>query len=412
MPTLLVIGSGLREYREYILESLANEHTLVLVNGEEPDWQRPYVKDWSIAPLDDARSCTEAARALADRYPVAGVLTYDERALQVASYTARDLGFPMHAPEAVASSRDKYTARRLLHKAGVDHVASAQVDSPAQAREQAAAIGYPVVVKPRSLAAGVGVVKVDTEEDLGSAFAIATHATLSGLRSAGLVVEEYLDGPEFSAECVVVDGETTLVAVARKRSGFAPSFEELGHTVSAADPLRTDPELRAWLGDVHHALGLTWGVTHVEVKSTENGFHLVELNVRLAGDLIPHLVRLATGVDLARAAGALALGEKPDLTESRVGAAGVRFHYPPHDAVVTALDPCRTGPLPTWVERLVWETHEGERVHLPPTEHTIRLAHTVVHGRDAAECDVRLDTVEELAKACVTLEPLSEADTG
>lgn len=412
MTTLLIIGSGIREYREYILESLAATHTLVLVNAEEPSWQRQYVQDWELAPLDDARACTEAARSLAGRHPLAGILTYDERAALVTAHTAQELGFPSHSPDTVARSRDKYAARQLLRRSGTDRVGAAPADSPSEALERASDIGYPVVLKPRSLAAGVGVIKANSAKELEAGFETASGAALSGLRSGGVIVEEFLDGPEFSAECVVADGETDLVAVARKMSGFAPSFEETGHTVSAADPLRTDPELRSWLGRVHAELGLAWGVTHVEAKPTHDGFHLIEVNVRMAGDLIPHLVRLATGVDLARAAGELALGRKPDLTGTGAGAAGVRFHYPPYDAVVTGLDPARSGPLPGWVERLVWETHVGEEVRLPPAEHTIRLAHTVVHGRDAAECGARLDVLEKLAQECVTLDPLSSVDTG
>ncbi|NED87458.1 carboxylase, partial [Streptomyces sp. SID11233] len=54
---------------------------------------------------------------------------------------------------------------------------------------------------------------------------------------SGVLVEEYLAGPEVSVECVTHQGITTALAVTRKEVGFAPYFEETGHTVDAADPL-------------------------------------------------------------------------------------------------------------------------------------------------------------------------------
>ncbi|MFJ2716840.1 hypothetical protein [Streptomyces sp. NPDC087437] len=79
---------------------------------------------------------------------------------------------------------------------------------------------------------------------------------------AGLEIVD-LAGPEISVECVTVHGITTPVAVTRKILGDEPRFDDIGHTVSADDPLLpiVGPVAEA-------ALGVNTGVSHVEMRLT------------------------------------------------------------------------------------------------------------------------------------------------
>ncbi|MFD7782285.1 hypothetical protein ACFV4Q_04210 [Streptomyces nojiriensis] len=54
----------------------------------------------------------------------------------------------------------------------------------------------------------------------GLAFA-TTGAALHGGENNDVLVEEYLDGPEISVECVTENGSTTTVAVTRKPAPLA-----------------------------------------------------------------------------------------------------------------------------------------------------------------------------------------------
>ena len=46
------------------------------------------------------------------------------------------------------------------------------------------------------------------------------------------------------------------------------------------------------------ALGLGWGPAHVELRLTQDGPRIVEVNPRLAGGMIPRMVEEALGIDL------------------------------------------------------------------------------------------------------------------
>jgi biotin carboxylase len=157
------------------------------------------------------------------------------------------------------------------------------------ARATAGAFGYPVVLKPRGMGASIGVVRVNGPDELDEAFRISEAAGHGGAPAyeGGVLVEEFLTGPEISVDGALRDGGYTPFCLAHKRIGPAPFMEEIGHLVDPADPLLTDPGLLEVLATAHRVLGVRDGITHTELKLTPRGPAIVEVNARLGGDLIP-----------------------------------------------------------------------------------------------------------------------------
>ncbi|MET9779204.1 ATP-grasp domain-containing protein [Streptomyces sp. NPDC006367] len=206
----------------------------------------------------------------------------------------------------------------------------------------------------------------------------------------GVLVEEYLRGPEISVECVVQGrGDVHIAAVTRKQLGPEPAFLETGHLVDADDPLLDDQVLRRIVTEAIKAVGVSSGILHVEVRLTSQGPHIIEINARLGGDLVPRLVHLATGVSLPQAQAALATGDVPDLTASVRQSAAVAFRYPP---ATGTLQTARADAVSAdWLERLVWTHQQGDAV-TAGAHSTIndRVAHAVVYGPTPQDCRVRL----------------------
>ena len=393
MSSILLIGSGDRQYREYVCASIAVEHRLVLLESSPASWQRPHVVDALQVRLDDADAVIEATKHLA----VDGVLTYDETRVQLAAEVAAELGVPHLSIDAAARCRDKLATRRALARAGVPSARAHHVFSLAETQWAAQDIGFPLVVKPRALAGSIGVVRVDAPEELPAALELARGSSYGSLDPLpGVLVEEYLSGPEISVDSVVLDGRVEPVTVAHKRLGFAPYFEEVGHVVSATPvPADVARVVRA----AHRALGIERGVTHTELRLTARGPRIVEVNARLGGDLIPYVGRLANGVDLARAAADVAVGVWPDLEPTRAGAAAIRFFYPAESGRVLSL--AVDGELPDYVDRLEFEVAPGDLLQLPPDGFLSRLGFAIVTGANERACEARLDEVQRRLRISV-----------
>ncbi|MFG2815699.1 acetyl-CoA carboxylase biotin carboxylase subunit family protein [Streptomyces sp. NPDC048410] len=398
---ILLIGCGMREYREYLLAGAAAAHPVWLFTGEEPDWQTPYLTGHTVVDVTDRAAVLAAARELAAHVPVRGTLSWDETLIVTTAHVAEALGLPGASVDGVEGCRDKFRSRRLLTEAGVAQPRFAYVDTAEEALTAAAEIGYPVIVKPRGMGASIGVVLAADAGEVAGAFRTADEASQIGAvpYRSGALVEEYLEGPEISIDAAVVDGEYHPMFVARKQVGLFPYFEEIGHHVAADDPLRTDETLLGMVRAAHRAIGYRYGITHTEVKLTARGPVIVEINGRLGGDLIPRLGQLATGIDPARAAVRAALGLRPDFTDTEHRTVGIRFGYPPEDCEVRSVLP------PTEAEGLLAAeaiAEPGTELRLPPNGYLGRHSYVIVTGADPAETDARLDAAAALVRLDAT----------
>ncbi|MFS8197898.1 ATP-grasp domain-containing protein [Streptomyces sp. CWNU-52B] len=262
-----------------------------------------------------------------------GVLTSCDYYLPTVARIAARLGLPGPAPEAVESACRKDTTRRVLGEAGVPGPRFAVCADRAAAEKAARELGFPLVVKPVDLCAGMYVRRVDDERELAEACRAIADFPLNArgqLRAPVLLLEEFLDGPEVSVETVSFDGTTQVVGVTDKSIGGAPAFIETGHMFPAALAPADAEAAQDTAVQALKALGLDSVVAHTEIKLTAAGPRVVEVNPRPAGNRITELIRHVTGLDLAAACVEVALGRTPDLRRRATGlrSAAVGFLVP------------------------------------------------------------------------------------
>ncbi|MFZ3475026.1 ATP-grasp domain-containing protein [Streptomyces sp. 4.24] len=389
---LVVVGSGLRLYREYLLAGAAREHALWLFDTADPTWQTPYLTGSTLVDTSDPRALVEAARRLHAVRRVDGVFCFSEALVEPAAAVVEALGLPGMGPEAVRNCRDKSRTRALLDAARVGQPRSRAVASLEEATRVADEIGYPVVLKPRGLAGSLGVVFVPGRAELADAYRESSAPSYPGVPvfEASVLVEEYADGPEISVDGLLVDDVYRPLVLARKHVAMAPYFEETGHVVDSRDPLLADDELLALLADAHRALGATDTVTHTEVRLTSSGPRLIEVNARLGGGLIPLLGSLATGIDPGRCGARAALGRPVEPAAAAGGAvAGIHFAYPPDDCTVEAVHMPAPDALPG-LHQAAALVEPGDVLRLPPRGYISRYAYAICTAETVPECESRL----------------------
>lgn len=278
------------------------------------------------ADTADPETVTQVCARLARRAPLAGIATSSEYFVATAARAAARLGLP--GPEAahVEQCRDKRRQRVALLAGGVPIPAFEAVGSVGAAVAAATDIGLPVVCKP---ADGTGSRGVRFCPDLPTVAAHARRLLAHQRDERGapalpwLLVEKYVDGPEFSVE--TLGGE--VVGETAKHVGPLPHFVETGHDFPARGAGVAD--VAAVAARAVKALGLEWGAAHTEVRLGSAGPVVMEVNPRLAGGQIPVLVRLATGIDLIGAVVDRATGRRVALPPPGPGHASIRFLVAP-----------------------------------------------------------------------------------
>jgi len=399
-PLLLVIGTGMRLYREYLLRSISTRFRIHLFHEAEPTWEREYIAGWTVlASTQDGPAMAAAARDLHTTQPVSGVLCWDETRIHAASFVAEELHLRNGDPALIWRLRDKAQTRVALDAAGVFQPRSIPVTTLDEALAAADKVGYPAILKPRGLGASLGVVRVEDAEGLRANFAFTRDTTTPDplvFNTDHLVlVEECVIGEEISIDAVVRDGVVTPLFIGRKVVGYPPYAEEIGHYVDAADPLLTDPVLVAALQDTHAALGFLDGFTHTEFMLTGAGPALIEVNGRLGGDMIPYLGMLTTGIDPGLVAAAAACGLEPDVAPTRSRVGGVRFFYVDEDDTTIGSITFTEAGLPATIDQVTAVAEVGAVVS-PPPKGTLwgRVAFATALGDSVAECARALDAAE------------------
>ncbi|WP_156756442.1 ATP-grasp domain-containing protein [Actinokineospora pegani] len=256
-----------------------------------------------------------------------GVTTSCDYYLETAARAAHHLGLPGPAPDAVERAYRKDLTRQALPDLGPDF---ALVSTVEEAVDKAQRLGYPVVVKPVDLCAGMFVRTAGDAGELAEAFRAIEGFPVNARgqqRSPLVLLEEFLAGPEFSVETVTADGATHVVGVTDKSVAGSPWFVESGHMFPADLPEETRAVIVGTAVAAIERLGLDRCVAHTEVKLTEAGPRLVEVNPRPGGNQITELVRRTTGVDLPMVHARLALGETPDLTAVATGAGSAAISF-------------------------------------------------------------------------------------
>jgi len=329
-----------------------------------------YVLD--LGNLDQCLSIAQANN-------INGVMTIAaEYPIPTIAYIAQALGLPGISPETATAVTNKAEMRRKFCMAGVPAPFSLEVTSLDEAMEACCEINAAVVFKPALSHGGRGITKVSSGANNNEIKAAFEHAQTSG-RSMHVLVEEYIDGPEFSVEAITFNGETRIIAITDKETSGPPHFVELGHSqpsqLSETDQdLLTSTTLKAIA-----SLGIDWAPSHTEIKLSDQGPRVIEIGARLGGGYITsHLVPLAFGVDLVDAAIALALNRIPHLEPKIYQAAAVRFLVakPGYVRDVTGLESAR---CLTGIHEVSIEVDKGDQV-IPLRDATGRIGYVVAVG--------------------------------
>ncbi|WP_135547586.1 ATP-grasp domain-containing protein [Paenibacillus cymbidii] len=321
-------------------------------------------------------------------YRFDGVITVCDYYIEAASEVARAFKLPCPFPREVKQVRQKHLMRRLLDRAGLANPDYRIAYGWPEVEQAAAAIGYPLVLKPVDLASSAFVYLIRNQRELEEAFRALDAFPLNFRdqpRDLGCLLEAYMEGEEVSVESVSCQGETTIIGITDKSVTGTPYFIENGHMFPARLDEATGSAVKQFVGSALAAVGFDRGIAHTEVKLTAAGPRLVEINPRSAGNYIVELIDRVTGIDLLRAFVELSLGLKPVLTpaETGAGSAAVMFLVPPRGGTVAQVQGLETLAADEHLVRYTIEDCAGQTV-AAPVDNACYLGHVVAEDREGA----------------------------
>jgi biotin carboxylase len=238
--------------------------------------------------------------------------------LELAAAVSARLGLPHNPAEAIRNAADKARQRQRWAAAGIPQPRFEIIPATAPAsaiRRAAETAGFPCVVKAISLSA-----------------------------SQGVLIEEYLPGPEISIDGFVTDDGLAVTAVFDKPAApDGPTFEETLLVTPSRLPAPVLASAIATAGQAARVLGLTRGPVHVELRVNDRGIQprpaMLELAARSIGGLCSRALRFPGSQTLEELILASALGQPaPAASHAPEQAAGVYMFPVPRAGVLRAVD--------------------------------------------------------------------------
>lgn len=285
-----------------------------------------------IDPCEDAtcRDCVDAFEvvpgqdyeghcAVIEKYSIDAIVTAaTDKPLVMMARIAQKYGFPFYSVETAQWSTDKFQMKERFELGGVPH-AQGRLISKA---EEAEGLVFPVIVKPRDNSGSRGVKLCRNKEELEASM----NEALEVSKLDTVLVEEFIEGPEYSIEGLHHDGKSEVIQFTEKKTTEFPYNVELGHIQPANISEENQQKIREIVSKIGAALHFENCPSHTELKINDRGIFVIETSPRLGGDYITStLTPLSTGVNLEDELLKISLGETINPQPKAVQYSGVRF---------------------------------------------------------------------------------------
>lgn len=306
MDSVLILGAGLMQ-GPAISSAKELGYKVYVVDADE---NAVCVKDADVFKKIDLKAKEEIAEYAASIAGLKAVFTAGTDFSASVSYVSEKLHLSSHSFEAATNASNKVLMRGCFKKAGVPSPEYIKYSEESiSGKEESVPYEYPFVVKPCDNMGGRGCRMVRSEEEYKPAIADAVKNSRSGTA----IVEQYMDGPEYSIDALVYNGTFTVTGFAVRHIKYPPYFIEVGHTMPAVLSQKEHDELISVFALGAKALGLTCGAAKADIKYTKNGPMIGEIAGRLSGGYMSGWTfPYASGLNLTKQGLLIALGREPE----------------------------------------------------------------------------------------------------
>ena len=291
--------------RQFV-RALAEVGATVIGVGERPadaldDQLRGWMAHYHQVPsVIDVGAMTDTVRWIQDNVWVDRLEATVEAHTLAAAQVRETCTIPGTSVRTAWLCRDKPSMKEALRAVGVPTAASTAADTATQVQAFADAVGYPLILKPRSGAGALDTVRVDDRAGLDAALAL-----FGGQQVASIAVEEFVEGHEGFYDTVSIDGTASVdfvshyypnVLEAMRTRWISPQFVATNRVDSVAEY----QQLRELGARVNEALGIGTSATHMEWFFGPKGLRFSEIGCRPPGVGAWDLYSVGNDFDLYR----------------------------------------------------------------------------------------------------------------
>ncbi len=353
----------------------------------------PYADEYFNVSTIDVDGVVNVAK----KFMPNGIMTLaTDMPMRAVAAACKELGLCGISPETAFVATDKGEMIKAFEACEVEHPWYFIIPTREDLNKYLDKIQYPCIMKPTDNAGSRGVVLCHDRAELEAKYEYSCHESRGGT----VIIEEYLIGPEFSIEVMVINGEPHVLQITDKLTTGAPHFVEMGHSQPTKQSKENQDKIRDLACRACKAVGISNGPAHVEMILTENGPKMVELGARMGGDCITtHLVPLSTGIDMVGCTIKLACGEPINIEPQFSKGAAIRY-FDVHNGTIKSIEGVEEAKKVFGVKEVSIVHQVGEEIGEIGSS-TDRVGFVIAQGETADDAIKLCERVLEITKISI-----------
>ena len=256
--------------------------------------------------------------------------------------------------EVIHKMGDKLRSREIATSLGIPvPPGSGILGNAEEARKWATELSFPVIFKASAGGGGIGMMKVEKEEEVAEAFETTTNRARLAFGDERVYVEKYLESPHHIEIQILGDKDGNMVTFPERECSVQRRHQKV--IEESPSPFATAGlrhELRQAARRLAQGIGYTNAGTVEFVVDGHQNYYFLEINARLQ---VEHpITEMITGVDLVEQQMRIASGEFLSLgeegldwkgwaIESRIYAEDSKNFYPSPGKIVSYTEPMGEG---------------------------------------------------------------------
>ncbi|WP_107839555.1 ATP-grasp domain-containing protein [Metasolibacillus meyeri] len=312
MKTIVFIGTNKSgSSREAIKAAESLGYFTVLFTNNEKQFQqrREYVDVHKMVFVDitNMEAMRKAIHSLKKtQLMITSIVSFTDPYVHTASRLCDEFCKNYAQSEAIASMEDKeITRQHLQHFEFTPKFTLLQANDVSELPK----MSFPLIVKSPKSTGSKDVLLALNKKQLNQHIASLQEKYPKDT----IMLEEYIDGPQYLVETIIYNGQPHVIAVIEQDITQGKRFIITGYTVLAHIPSKMQETLQNIVETITKAFHVQNGAMHLELRLTKNGWKLIEINPRISGGAMNHMLQAAFGFNLVKETLKLLTGEQPNI---------------------------------------------------------------------------------------------------
>jgi biotin carboxylase len=264
------------------------------------------VKRVNLNDMDELRRVIK--RLNQGKFDIKCIISFVDQYCYVAAQLAEEFGINKFTIDGIMTMEDKILSRKAI-KDSPYSPKFLKLDPHESINTREVKKLIPFMLKSPSSAGSKDVFKIKNMDEFNTYRKRLTRK----YPKEPLLLEEFLDGPQYLVECVVINKKVHIIAVIEQEITFYNRYIITGYNLIINPNKKFYDSLKTAVNDIIDLHGLENGSCHLEMRLVDKQWKLIETNPRISGSGMNEFLQIGLGINLVKETLKLALGETPDL---------------------------------------------------------------------------------------------------